>query len=596
MSSPRTFGFPAVAEHSAAIDLLPTKSEKCGSAPPLYIGQLRSNLLSDAALLLQGALRGRYVRSCRSLLDERAKIAWEILTTERVYCRFLDLLLEHFIFPLKESAQGCKPLLAKDKVASAFPHCEAVALTNHQLLEMLESKIKTWSAYTTLGDVFLGMVQYFKVYIMYAENFENMYQIISARMNENASFKNFLRAQKKLCDGRDLDDLVIMPIQRIPRYVLLLQQLLSKTPKNHKDFALLTGALQGVRELADTVNTRKGQSDGRRKILQIYDQLQPPLEDLVQPHRQFVMEEDVCKVEIIQRGARKKTMEKCHLFLFNDILLICTNRLHFLRDEKRYTCKSTFHINQVEVRGLPCEKCVELISKEQDFHVIIFARSDRSGREWLTALTDTASSLRNAAYAYNDPFFARESLNDAAKAMIRSISLETEPSSLPDFKGRATQQSVTAESQVRVPRTTAVPTGLPPSRPSVPPRQFQSIPTKESMLHPTNTDGNDPRALSLVDTWSSMQQPSPPLRRSHSLGTPAVQHGVGITNLPMAHSGRHSAEQLPPTSEDYLRTCVTTLSSLWKSVCEWIVNIFNSTSERDSEWDGYVALKEDYTD
>ena len=99
-----------------------------------------------------------------------------------------------------------------------------------------------------------------------------------------------------------------------------------------------------------------------------------------------IMAEDVCKVEIIQRGARKKTMEKCHLFLFNDILLICTNRfyhfpqlwnidssyvtnhsirLHFLRDEKRYTCKSTFHINQVEVRGnSPC-----CLPWEQQSHV-----------------------------------------------------------------------------------------------------------------------------------------------------------------------------------------------------------------------------------
>lgn len=52
-----------------------------------------------------------------------------------------------------------------------------------------------------------------------------------------------------------------MPIQRLPRYVLLLQDLLAHTPATHVDFQDLTKALDGMVAIAAEVNLKKKTSD-----------------------------------------------------------------------------------------------------------------------------------------------------------------------------------------------------------------------------------------------------------------------------------------------------------------------------------------------
>lgn len=56
------------------------------------------------------------------------------------------------------------------------------------------------------------------------------------------------------CRGLDLAALLLSPVQRVPRYVLLLQQLLRHTPLQHGDHAPLQRVLQQLRTFLDTLN------------------------------------------------------------------------------------------------------------------------------------------------------------------------------------------------------------------------------------------------------------------------------------------------------------------------------------------------------
>jgi hypothetical protein len=60
-----------------------------------------------------------------------------------------------------------------------------------------------------------------------------------------------------------------MPIQRIPRYVLLLRELIKSTNQQHPDYENLNNALAQIKELADYINTRKRDTDEANKILAI---------------------------------------------------------------------------------------------------------------------------------------------------------------------------------------------------------------------------------------------------------------------------------------------------------------------------------------
>jgi hypothetical protein len=47
---------------------------------------------------------------------------------------------------------------------------------------------------------------------------------------------------------KSLEDLMICPVQRLPRYTLLLETLLKNTPIDHKDYKLISESLRRLKE------------------------------------------------------------------------------------------------------------------------------------------------------------------------------------------------------------------------------------------------------------------------------------------------------------------------------------------------------------
>lgn len=57
-----------------------------------------------------------------------------------------------------------------------------------------------------------------------------------------------------------LDNLLIAPIQRLPRYEMLIQRLLKHTEENHPDFQLLQTAQKEIHKLVVKVDCRERKS------------------------------------------------------------------------------------------------------------------------------------------------------------------------------------------------------------------------------------------------------------------------------------------------------------------------------------------------
>eukprot|EP00808_Paulinella_micropora_P031661 g35776.t1 len=117
---------------------------------------------------------------------------------------------------------------------------------------------------------------------------------------------------------QELPSLFIGPIQRIPRYQLLLQELLKRTPEDHPDHKMLTDSLDKVKEVAKHINetVRAGQS--RQQILQLEEQfVKPP--DFVAPSRFFIYSGKMVKKNQSNAGEETYTFH-----LFNDVLSYST--------------------------------------------------------------------------------------------------------------------------------------------------------------------------------------------------------------------------------------------------------------------------------
>ena len=92
-------------------------------------------------------------------------------------------------------------------------------------------------------------------YSEYASNHSAAMQVLS-RLSDNSKFTSFLAkaSQNPLCRGHTLESLLILPIQRIPRYRLLLQELLKHTPPSHPDAPPLNQSLAITCDVALHVN------------------------------------------------------------------------------------------------------------------------------------------------------------------------------------------------------------------------------------------------------------------------------------------------------------------------------------------------------
>jgi len=91
-------------------------------------------------------------------------------------------------------------------------------------------------------------------------------------MNKISTYENVLSKNKRLstfiaksctdpsCENLDLLSLLIMPVQRIPRYVLLLKALIDHTHKDDPDMNNLQSAYKKMMDVADEINTKKTRS------------------------------------------------------------------------------------------------------------------------------------------------------------------------------------------------------------------------------------------------------------------------------------------------------------------------------------------------
>jgi hypothetical protein len=79
----------------------------------------------------------------------------------------------------------------------------------------------------------------------------------------------------KECDaqtglGTRLEGLLIAPIQRIPRYTLLLAEMKKNTPEHNMDMTFhLEKAIPAMQEVADYLNSNIKQSENQQKLMEL---------------------------------------------------------------------------------------------------------------------------------------------------------------------------------------------------------------------------------------------------------------------------------------------------------------------------------------
>jgi len=323
-----------------------------------------------AQAVIRGHLARRKWRPVLKQMKARSHIAREIHATEKQYLQSLKVLVK--VFKGRLDGEHAKqslissPSCSKADIATIFAHVDSIISVNSELLSRLDERMANWSNNQLLGDIFEEITPYLKVYIQFVNNYDNVQAVLEKNMKKPA-FAHSLEKAKKNPEARHLDiqSYLIMPVQRVPRYALLLRDLLKKTPRWHRDYASIKRAQNAVSKVAETINEDKREEESMRKVRSISELLGHKCEDLVQPQRRFVHQGTLIADSLFFCAPGDKELTQpyeCHLFLFNDLLVIATKPHQMmattlvksvLGGEEAYKVREKLELDSIRVGQVP---------------------------------------------------------------------------------------------------------------------------------------------------------------------------------------------------------------------------------------------------
>lgn len=193
-------------------------------------------------------------------LKERNNIIREIVKTEEVYVRSLQEIQKHYVEPLKHhlaDEKTKKKMLTDKEFRLVFGNVEQILAIHDVFLQMLRQRMDQWPL-CTIGDCIYSVIPLFFMYVTYVTNYDESLNILRELSSKSKEFSTFVMFTRKKASGQlDLKALLILPIQRIPRYILLLRELLKNTDESHIDYQNIVKAKRKLEKLTMMINEKK---------------------------------------------------------------------------------------------------------------------------------------------------------------------------------------------------------------------------------------------------------------------------------------------------------------------------------------------------
>uniref|UniRef100_A0A8C0TIH6 FYVE, RhoGEF and PH domain containing 1 n=2 Tax=Canis lupus familiaris TaxID=9615 RepID=A0A8C0TIH6_CANLF len=245
-------------------------------------------------------------------------IANELLQTEKAYVSRLHLLDQVFCARLLEEARNRSSFPA-DVVHGIFSNiCSIYCFHQQFLLPELEKRMEEWDRYPRIGDILQKLAPFLKMYGEYVKNFDRAVELVNTWTERSTQFKVIIHEVQKeeACGNLTLQHHMLEPVQRIPRYELLLKDYLLKLPHGSPDSKDAQKSLELIATAAEHSNAAIRKMERMHKLLKVYELLGGE-EDIVSPTKELIKEGHILKL-----SAKNGTTQDRYLILaINSTLL-----------------------------------------------------------------------------------------------------------------------------------------------------------------------------------------------------------------------------------------------------------------------------------
>ncbi|XP_042322287.1 FYVE, RhoGEF and PH domain-containing protein 2 isoform X2 [Sceloporus undulatus] len=213
-------------------------------------------------------------------------------------------------------------------------------------LPELQKRMEHWETNPRIGDIIQKVAPFLKMYSEYVKNFNKAVELITTWSEKSLPFQEIIsRIQKQeISANLTLHHHMLEPIQRIPRYELLLKGYVQKLPLESPDREDAQKALELIFTAAQHSNAAIAEMERLQNLWEVYHRLGLE-DDIVDPSNELIKEGPIQKISF-----RHNTTTEKYLFLFNNLLLYCVPKV--IQVGAEFQVRSRIDVQGMKVREL----------------------------------------------------------------------------------------------------------------------------------------------------------------------------------------------------------------------------------------------------
>ena len=245
-------------------------------------------------------------------LNHRVCVIAEIISTEETYVSDIKTIQIFW-----EANMRKKNLMPEDQLQIVFKDFYTILASQTYFLNKFKEMGTSYGS--CVAETFLSSSPVFKASQLYVSN----YAIIVEILNSYLKKPKFVRKMKEISDmienGRDIFSYLITPVQRMPRYILFLRDLVKDTPPSHPDYELMQLAYDTIEQVTKQFDSVTAHSKKQSELMRMQKQISSKF-IFLDKQRELILQL-VVTIPITQTKVYKGT-----IYIFNDLILIVRER------------------------------------------------------------------------------------------------------------------------------------------------------------------------------------------------------------------------------------------------------------------------------
>ena len=287
------------------------------------------------------------------MLRRRQYAVDELITSEYNYQQLISALIDVY-----EPAYS--KLLSEDDIYLFFGQIHPLIEMSKRVANIFEAQCRRGAKDAEIGNLFLEKLNLVAGFVPFISS----YLEINSRFNELIlSDKKFIKLNEELDKKNEpFSSLIIMPVQRMPKYVLLIHEIFKATPEWHPDYQQLIEAEKKLKIDAQIADKSISEANRRAQLLKIEKTIRRCPDLLGNPNR-----------KLISRFTPKES--RTELYLLSDMIIIAKEKTETLSRKTFQEIKKLIDL-KIIISTEKIEKGLVLKSEEMDYFSEIEDRVD----------------------------------------------------------------------------------------------------------------------------------------------------------------------------------------------------------------------------